>query len=50
MKIELDTKELAALIDMIREQRDPVCDARTFANEITKNLPQKLTSKLNLRT
>lgn len=50
MKIEIDTKELATLINMIREQREPVCDAQMLANEITKNLPKKVASYINLRT
>lgn len=50
MKIEIDTKELATLINMIREQREPVCDVQTLAKEIKENLPQKISERLNLRT
>lgn len=50
MKIEIDAKELATLINMIREQREPVGNTQMLANEITKNLPQKVASYINLRT
>ena len=34
MKIEIDAKELAALINMIREQREPVGNADDLAKEV----------------
>mgnify|MGYP004609524249 CR=1 FL=1 len=49
MKIEIDVKELVALICMIREQREPVCNLDSLANEIAKNLPQKFASYINYR-
>lgn len=50
MKIEIETKELATLINMIREQREPIGNAQVLAEEVVKGLPQKITSQLNLRT
>lgn len=50
MKIEIDAKELATLINMIREQREPVGNAQALAEEVVKGLPQKIASRLNLRT
>lgn len=49
MKIEIETKELAALINMIREQREVIGDTQMLADEIVKELPKKLAS-LNHRT
>lgn len=49
MKIEIDTKELAALINMIREQREVISDTQTLADKIIKELPKKLAS-FNHRT
>lgn len=50
MKIEIDTKELATLINMIREQREPIGNTQALAEEVVKGLPQKIASQLNLRT
>ena len=50
MKIEIDTKELATLINMIREQRESVCNADSLAKEIKESLPQKISERLNLHT
>ena len=50
MKIEIDTKELATLINMIREQREPIGNTQALAEEVVKGLPQKIASRLNLRT
>lgn len=50
MKIEIDVKELVALICMVREQREPIGNTQAFAEEVVKGLPQKIASQLNLRT
>lgn len=50
MKIEIDTKELATLINVIREQRESVCNADSLAKEIKESLPQKISERLNLHT
>ena len=49
MKIEIDAKELAALIGYLREQRDHVGDADDLAKEIVKRLPDKIISQVNRR-
>lgn len=50
MKIEIETKELTALLDYIKGQREPIGNAQVLAEEVVKGLPQKITSQLNLRT
>lgn len=50
MKIEIETKELTALLDYINGQREPIGNAQALAEEIVKGLPQKTASQLNLRT
>lgn len=50
MKIEIDVKELTALLDYIKGQREPIDNAQALAEEIVKGLPQKIASQLNLRT
>lgn len=50
MKVEIDTKELATLINMIREQRESVCNADSLTKEIKESLPQKISERLNLHT
>lgn len=47
MKIEIDIKELAALIDYIKGQRELIGDTKKFAEAISKELPQKIASQLN---
>lgn len=42
MKIEIDTKELTALLDYIKGQREPIGNAQALAEEIVKGLPQKI--------
>lgn len=42
MKIEIDIKELATLINMIREQRDSIGDVDDLAKSIMENLPHKM--------
>lgn len=42
MKIEIDTKELATLINMIREQREPIGNTNDLAKAIMENLPNKM--------
>ena len=42
MKIEIDVKELATLINMIREQREPIGNADDLAKSIMENLPNKM--------
>lgn len=49
MKIEIDVKELATLINMIREQREPIGNSDDLAKTIKEKLPEKLAS-LNHRT
>ena len=50
MKIEIDTKELATLINMIREQREPVGNADDLAKEICKNFSQEMALEFSRRT
>ena len=50
MKIEIETKELTALLDYIKGQRDPIGNTQALAEEVVKGLPQKIASYLNLRT
>ena len=46
MKIEIETKELTAFLDYIKGQREPIGNTQVLAEEV----PQKITSQLNLRT
>lgn len=50
MKIEIDVKEFATLLDYIKGQREPIGNVQVLAEEVVKGLPQKITSQLNLRT
>ena len=50
MKIEIDAKELTALINMIREKREPVGNADDLAKEICKNFSQEMTLNFSRRT
>lgn len=49
MKIEMDIKELAALIDLIREQRGFVGSADHLADELVKRVPQKVVEQFSHR-
>lgn len=42
MKIEIDTKELATLLDYIKGQREPVGSVDNLAKSIMENLPHKM--------
>ena len=42
MKIEIDVKELTALLEYIKGQREPVCNADDLAKSIMENLPHKM--------
>lgn len=42
MKIEIDVKELAALLDYIKGQRESVGNTNDLANSIMENLPNKM--------
>lgn len=42
MKIEIDVKELAALINMIREQREVIGNSDDLAKTIMENLQNKM--------
>lgn len=42
MKIEIDTKELTALLDYIKGQREPVGDIQSLAKEFVRGLPQEV--------
>lgn len=48
MKIEMDIKELAALIDLIKEQRDLI-GADDLADELARRVPQKVVEQLSRR-
>ena len=50
MKIEIDVKELATLLDYLKGQRETIGNTQVLAEEVVKGLPQKITSQLNLRT
>lgn len=50
MKIEIDAKELATLINMIREQRELVGNTDDLAKEICKNFSQKMALEFSRRT
>jgi hypothetical protein len=45
MKIEIEAKELTALLDYIKEQRKPIGNADDLAKVIKEKLPEK-TKKL----
>ena len=42
MKIEIDTKELTAILDYIKGQREPIGSADDLAKSIMENLPHKM--------
>lgn len=42
MKIEIETKELIALLDYIKGQREPIGSADDLAKSIMENLPHKM--------
>lgn len=42
MKIEIDIKELTALLDYIKGQREPVGDIQSLAKELVRELPQEV--------
>lgn len=42
MKIEIDIKELTALLDYIKGQREPVGDIQSLAKELVRGLPQEV--------
>lgn len=50
MKIEIETKELIALLDYIKGQREPVGNADDLAKEICKNFSQEMALKFSRRT
>lgn len=42
MKIEIEAKELTALLDYIKGQREPIGNADDLAKSIMENLPHKM--------
>lgn len=42
MKIEIDVKELATLLDYLKGQRKPIGSADDLAKSIMENLPHKM--------
>lgn len=46
MKIEIDVKELATLINMIGEQREPVCNADDLAKEVLGRIGSTVVDKI----
>lgn len=42
LKIEIETKELTALLDYIKGQREPIDSADDLAKSIMENLPHKI--------
>ena len=42
MKIEIDIKELTALLDYIKGQREPVGNIQSLAKELVRGLPQEV--------
>lgn len=42
MKIEIETKELIALLDYIKGQREPIGDVDDLAKSVMDNLPNKM--------
>ena len=42
MKIEIDVKELATLINVIREQRKPIGNSDDLAKSVMENLQNKM--------
>lgn len=50
MKIEIDTKELTALLDYIKGQLEPIGSADDLAKEICKNFSQEMTLNFSRRT
>lgn len=50
MKIEIDTKELATLLDYLKGQRDPTYNVKDLADEILQNVSNKSSEHFNCRT
>lgn len=42
MKIEIETKELTALLDYIKGQREPIGNTNDLVKSIVENLPNKM--------
>lgn len=42
MKIEIEIKELTALLEYIKGQREPVGDIQLLAKELVRGLPQEV--------
>ena len=42
MKIEIDAKELTALLDYIKGQREPIGNTNNLVKSIMENLPNKM--------
>ena len=49
MKVEMDIKELAALVDFIRKRRDFFGSVDDLANDLVKRVPQKVTEQFSHR-
>ena len=50
MKIEIDVKELATLLDYLKGQREPTCNVKDLADEILQNVSGKLSEHFSHRT
>ena len=46
MKIEIDAKELATLVNMIREQREPVGNADDLAKEVLSRIGDTVVNQI----
>lgn len=50
MKIEIDVKELATLLDYLKGQREPTCNVKDFTDAILQNVPSKSSEHFSHRT
>lgn len=45
MKIEIDAKELTAIFDYFKKQREQTCNIMDFSDAILQNMPSKTSAK-----
>ena len=50
MIIKIDAKELTALLDYLKGQRDPTYNVKDFADAILQNVSNKSSEHFNCRT
>ena len=50
MKIEIDVKELATLLDYLKGQRESTCNVKNLTDAILQNVPSKSSEHFSHRT